>query len=100
MSELAAHALRKPFCELDPTQRQIMQVLKINKEQLEHSELNLLKQLEERYADIGGAPGTHHDGINGKLTRDGGVPSVENVKREAPEQQQQSAFPMVSQVTR
>uniref|UniRef100_A0A915DKR4 Uncharacterized protein n=1 Tax=Ditylenchus dipsaci TaxID=166011 RepID=A0A915DKR4_9BILA len=55
MSELAAHSLRQPFYELDPTQRQIMQVLKLNKEQLEHNELSLLRQLEERYTAIMGA---------------------------------------------
>lgn len=52
MSELAAHSMRQPFSELDPTQRQIMQVLKLNKEQLEQNELKLLKQLEDRYSSL------------------------------------------------
>jgi hypothetical protein len=55
MSQLAANSLRHslnfdevPGLALTSTQRQIMEILKLNKEQLEHNELSLLQHLEER----------------------------------------------------
>ncbi|KAI1709800.1 jmjC domain, hydroxylase domain-containing protein [Ditylenchus destructor] len=85
MSELAAQSMRQPFYELDPTQRQIMQVLKLNKEQLEHNELNLLRQLEERYSAIMGSNSASTDKSQTQMTSVSGA-KVDDMPKEGPKE--------------
>jgi hypothetical protein len=58
MNEIAAQFYREPplsdYEDLDTTQKQIFTVLKLNEETLRLSELELLKQLEERLPRVYG----------------------------------------------
>lgn len=57
MNEISAQFYREPLSELDQldtTQRQILNVLKLNEDALGTNELELLKQLEERLPKIYG----------------------------------------------
>jgi hypothetical protein len=54
MNEIAAQFHNESFSELDSTQLQILNVLKLNEESLGTNELDLLRQLEERLPRIYG----------------------------------------------
>lgn len=90
MTELTAQFYQtEPFASaaLDPTQRQILDVLKINQEMLGQKELMLLKQLEERLPSFCG---------NGN---DLEASTSKNEIKLKVKQEQHSDFPVLSSVS-
>lgn len=104
MNEIAAQFYHEPladFDQLDTTQRQILNVLKLNEEALSTNELDLLRQLEERLPRVygnsnGSGLGGYQEGEKVQIGQKRPAPDIKHEEEEQKEPKEQ--IPFLSQV--